>query len=63
MPFRLNLTEFALTEIIKSYSDILEETELAQAKLLLNNLLITKKSADYYKSKYDSIDQDHLTAS
>ena len=38
----LNLTEFTLAEIIKSYSDILDETELSQAKLLLNELQTNK---------------------
>lgn len=38
----LNLVEFTLTEVIKSYSDILDETELSQAKLLLNELQANK---------------------
>ena len=34
----LNLTEFTLNEILKSYGDILDETELAQAKSILTEL-------------------------
>ena len=39
----LNLVEFSLNEILKSYSDILDEEEVAQAKSLLLELQTSKK--------------------
>ena len=38
----LNLTEFTLNEILKSYSDILNDTEITQAKSLLSELQSNK---------------------
>ncbi len=42
----LNLTEFTLNEILKSYGDILDETELAQAKSILSILTELQQSSN-----------------
>ena len=41
----LNLSEFALTEILKTYSDILESDEVAQAKALLDEIKAENQAA------------------